>query len=219
MEDVLLHLRSQAFSPRHVIDAGANKGQWYALAKQVFPASTFHLIEPQPACLHELYKIEGVNVHGVALTEPGVKHLRMDGGGAQGGTGCHVMPTRVPLQTEDGAWTCDSCTLDDLFAGRVESDDHILLKLDLEGHEVPTLKGAQQLLKSVEVILTEVHFYDLDHQGRSVFADSHAHIIQHGFQLYDVASLSHRPRDGRLRQGDLIYVRQGSPLIKDDAWE
>lgn len=84
MEDVLLHLRSQAFFPSQVIDAGANKGQWYALAKQVFPDSTFHLIEPQPVCLHELHKIAGVNVHGVALTEPGVKQVRMDGGGAQG---------------------------------------------------------------------------------------------------------------------------------------
>jgi FkbM family methyltransferase len=218
MEDVLLHLRSQAFTPSLVIDAGANKGQWYALAKQVFPGATFHLIEPQPVCLQDLHKIEGVNVHSVALTAPGVKRLRLGGGGAHGGTGCHVMTPGETRQAEDGALTCDSCTLDDLFADRIESDDHILLKLDLKGHEVPTLKGARQLLKSVEVILTEVHVYDPDDQGRSVFADSHAHIIQHGFQLYDVASLSHRPRDGRLRQGDIIYVRQDIPLIKDDAW-
>lgn len=218
MEDVLLHMRSRAFVPSQVIDGGANKGQWYALARQIFPEATFHLIEPQPVCLRELHKIEGVNVHGVALSQPGVKRLRMRGGGDHGGTGCHVITPGDSLPAEDGDLMYNSCTLDDLFADRVGRHDRILLKLDLEGHEVPTLQGGRQLLKRVEVILTEVHFYDPDDRGRSVFADIHAHLIQQGFQLYDVASLSQRPRDGRLRQGDIIYVRQGSPLLQDRAW-
>jgi hypothetical protein len=39
-----------------------------------------------------------------------------------------------------------------------------------------------------------------------------------GFAVYDVAALASRPSDGRVRIGDLIFVRRGSALMDDDRW-
>jgi hypothetical protein len=40
-----------------------------------------------------------------------------------------------------------------------------------------------------------------------------------GFDLYDFAALVARRRDNRLRGGDVIFVRRGSPPLKDDSWD
>jgi hypothetical protein len=37
-------------------------------------------------------------------------------------------------------------------------------------------------------------------------------------ELFDVASLTSRPRDGRLRMGDIVFVRRNTPLVRDVSW-
>jgi hypothetical protein len=41
---------------------------------------------------------------------------------------------------------------------------------------------------------------------------------RNGFDLFEIASLSGRPRDNRLREADLVFVRQGSPISADFRW-
>lgn len=118
-----------------------------------------------------------------------------------------------------GEIECQAATLDALFAGRVELADRALLKLDLENHEIPALRGASRLLESVEVILTELQFFEINNNGRPVFTDFVDFLQEHGFNLYDFACLSPRPRDMRLRQGDVIFVRRDSELVADHSWD
>ena len=101
---------------------------------------------------------------------------------------------------------CPASTLDELLADRVSAEDRVLLKLDLEGHEVHALIGASYLLKAVEVVLTEVQFYDINNSGRPTFSDVLEFFRQRGFEIYDIACLSQRPM--RLRMGDVVFVRQ-----------
>jgi len=42
--------------------------------------------------------------------------------------------------------------------------------------------------------------------------------LERGFEFYDVAALASRRRDGRLRTGDVIFVRSGSALTGDNRW-
>ena len=106
-----------------------------------------------------------------------------------------------------------------LYFGHVKTTDRVLLKLDLESHEISALQGSPRLLESVEVILTEVQFYEINGNGRPVFADFVELLQKHRFTLYDFACLSPRPRDMRLRQGDVIFVRQDSHLLADRSWD
>ena len=214
-------MRGLGYNPRVAIDGGANMGTWTQMARSVFPDAEFHLVEPQPACLPTLRELgtrmRGVTVHPVALTRPGVDRVRVIGGGMHGGgTGAWVAQLG---ETAEGETQCPATTLDELFADSVSLPDRTLLKLDLEGHEREALEGATRLLDAVEVILTEVQFYDINDGGRWVFPDVINFLRERGFELYDIACLSQRPRDMRLRMGDVVFVRLGSPLLADRGWE
>lgn len=217
MDEALLLLRGFGFDPRVVIDAGANVGTWTRMCRTIFPDAAYHLIEPQPGCVDELLgamrTVSRVEVHGVAVTEPGIKSVRMCGAGS---TGAWVANPGEHTVTEV---VCPATTLDELLADRVSTEDRVLLKLDLEAHEVTALTGACRLLKAVEVVLTEVQFYPSNDNGRPTFSDVLAFLRERGFEIYDIACLSQRPRDMRLRLGDVIFVRNDSQLLADRSWE
>ena len=141
----------------------------------------------------------------------------MIGGGDEGGgTGAWVA---LPGEAAIGEIVCPATTLDELLAAEVAPGDRSLLKLDLEGHELTALKGGKRLLEAVEVILTEFQFFETNWNGRPRFGSLLQALNAEGFELYDFACLSQRTRDQRLRMGDAIFVRRGSPLLADEAWD
>jgi FkbM family methyltransferase len=221
MQDALLLLRRSGYSPRVIVDGGANVGNWTRMARSVFHDATMHLVEPQPACRGALDDLSrrtpGLTVHPVALTEPGIHRVRIVGGGETGGgTGGRVAR---PGEREAGAVECPAITLDGLLADRVVREDRTLLKLDLEGHELTALQGARQLLNMVEVLLTELQFFDINDEGFPVFADVVGFLRTRGFEPYDFACLLQRPRDLRLCMGDMVFVRWDSALLADRSWK
>jgi len=219
MRETLQGLAARGFAPDLVLDAGANVGRWAGLARAIFPDALFHLIEPQAGCQTALMTFAGsaptrITIHPVALAAPGIESVRMivlDP--SQHGTGSFVA---APGEfTSDPSVTYPATTLDELFAARIVDGARVLLKMDLEGHELPALHGAERLLPLVEVLVLEVRFFDPFRTGRAVCADLLAFLDERGFALYDVAALSARPRDGRLKMGDLVLVRLDSPLAGD----
>ena len=216
MRDALVLLRDAGYAPRIIIDCGANRGDWTRLARSVFRWAAFHLVEPQivwAARLRELAeRTPDLVVHSVAVTEPGVAQVRMVGIGT---TGAFVAR---PDEAGQGEAECPATTLDELLADRVTRADRALPKLDLEGHEVSALTGGRRLLLDIEVVITEVQFYEIDGNARPTFTALTTFLEERGFELYDLACLSARPRDRRLCMGDVIFVRRDSPLLADRAW-
>jgi FkbM family methyltransferase len=214
-ETVLRQLAHRGYAPHLVIDAGANVGGWTEMASGIFANAEFHLVEPQRGCHEALARFAGprFTVHHVAVSAPGVTEVQMIGGGARSsGTGAFV--TRA-LSTSPDASTYPATTLDALLAARVSTTDRTLLKLDLEGHEIAALEGASRLLESVECIFTEARFFDVHHSGTPIFGDLVAFLRERRFDLYEIAALSGRRSDGRLRLGDFLFVRRDSPLLQD----
>jgi FkbM family methyltransferase len=217
MADALRLMAHAGFEPTIVVDAGANRGEWARKAAAVFGRASLHLIEPQPACRPSLDAFcaewPGVALHAVAVTRPGTTRVRMAAASA-GSTGAHVLRDET---SAEGEWV-QAATLDQLLTRHVLPNDRVLLKLDLEGHELTALEGARSLLASVEVIVTETQFYEFDRNGDPTFTELVAALQLLGFAFYDVAALASRPRDGRLRSGDVLFVRLGSPLLGDNRW-
>lgn len=141
----------------------------------------------------------------------------MVGGGDNGGGAGNWVAK--PDDSGPGEFNVDATTLDELLAARISSDDHTLLKLDLEHHELTALTGATALLEKVEAVLTEVSFFDINDWGAPLFAEIVDFLSERGFTLYEIASLSGRRRDGRLRMGDAVFVRESTVLTRDIAWE
>ncbi len=219
MPDVLRRLAREGFDPTRIVDVGANRGQWATTASAVFAHTPLHLIEPQEACRADLAAFAArrgaTEVHATFVTRRGVGHVQVVGG-ESGSTGAHVIDTATTGRT-DGQ-PMPASTLDALLAARLSGADRVLMKLDVEGHELDVLDGASAVLPHVEVIVSEVAFYDIERTGHPTFTDVSAALAAAGFVLYDVAGLASRNRDGRLRVGDVLFVRRGSPLIADDGW-
>jgi len=229
MGDALALLAASGYRPRVIVDAGAHLGRWARLAHSTFPEALLHLIEPQPRCHSALgalaREIGRVTIHRVAVTEPGIASVWMIGGDAADGTGGRI--TRIDAADHERAATaaavaagveCPAATLDALLADSVSREDRALLKLDLEGHEMPALGGARRLLDAVEVVVAEVPLFEIDGVARPVLADVQGFLRERGFDLYDVAALSGRPRDRRLRLADLVFARRDSALCADRSW-
>jgi FkbM family methyltransferase len=218
-EETLRRMAARGFAPAEIIDAGANVGDWTRMARAVFPTATFHMIEPQAGCAPILESMSNdiprIKYYRTVVTRPGRREVAITGGGtAQRGTGAWVVGEgeEAIAQSMSGA-----TTLDELFGDRLQRP--IFLKLDLEGHELQALAGARTLLSRTEAILAEVTFFDIYGLGRPLFSDVLAFLRDQQFELYDIASLSARPRDDRLRQGDAVFVRRDSALLGDRAWE
>ena len=219
MADALALLRRAGYRPRVVLDVGAHVGAWTRLARPIFPEAAFHLVEPQPACQPALHRLAArdpaITLHAVAMTEPGVARVRMIGTADGGGTGARV--AFLSDQREPGI-DCRAATLDALLGDGLTRRDRALVKLDLEGHEIAALRGAERVLQAVEVVLSEVQFFASGEDAESRFAAIARYLDARGFALYDIACLSARPRDQRLRLGDVVFVRRDSPLIADRSW-
>jgi FkbM family methyltransferase len=216
MDDVLTRLVRCGYAPRVVIDGGSNFGQWARRARHAFPTAELHLIEPQRTCAGALQSLAGADrrmvLHRVAISS-GASSVRLIGIGAEGGSsGAYVADDG---ESADGEERCSAATLDQLFADRVTPADRVLLKLDIEGHEIEALSGATRLLERVEVIVSEVRFYHIEGDPRPTALDLAVFLAARGFELYEVAALAARRRDGRLKIGDLVFVRADSPLATD----
>lgn len=213
MADALELLRVEGFKPDIVVDVGANRGTWAALAYATFPDATFHLIEPQPGCLPSLrdfqQKAKHAHIHATALTSTGSTRVQMVGGGeGRDGTG-----NFIPRQPHPDAIAYAATTLDQLLndvAGR-----SILLKLDVEGHELAVLEGARSILARTDVVISEFGtFTNANRDELTLFADLLNWLRDAGFELYDFASLAGSRHDPRLRGGDVVFVRRDSPFAK-----
>jgi FkbM family methyltransferase len=213
IEDCLQSLRARDYRPRIVVDGGAHVGEFSLMAKRHFPDAAFHLFEPQQACVDAMRRVcaaEGFVPHVCALAERGGT-LRFSQT-SRPNTGGMVAVAERPDTTEVTA-----CSLDGVFRGEVDRDDRVLLKLDLQGYELHALKGAADLLRSVEVVLSEVSFYTQFYAAP--IAELIGFLNGSGFELYDIASLSARPRDNRPREADFVFVRSDSLLLQDGGWD
>ena len=95
--------------------------------------------------------------------------------------------------------------LDDYISKDTSLEKINLMKLDVQGHEVEALQGMGKALKNVEVIITELNFYDLYVKNLS-FSELESCIAPSGFKFYDISHISKNPLNGRTDWVDVIYV-------------
>lgn len=122
---------------------------------------------------------------------------------------------RKNASPDDGSVVVPCTTLAAILADRPGFNPN-LLKLELQGHELQALKGAEEQLHRFEIIICEMSMIPIG--GVPSFAVVNRFFEEHGYQLYDVLPQYDRPLDGALWQLDAFYVRRNSPLIASTAW-
>lgn len=84
-------------------------------------------------------------------------------------------------------------------------DSPALLKVDVQGFELPVLQGAERSLRLFDQILVEASFTEL-YEGQALFPEVARYIEERGFRLVS-GKISASDESGRWLQGDFLYER------------
>lgn len=133
--------------PRRVaLDIGANKGVW---AEMMRPhARTVHAFEPNPKMFAVLRSgaAADVQIHCLALSDHSGESDLLIPKGRHGYSNQGGSLSRTKIGTADYATVAvQSCRLDDL--DELHNADIGFMKIDVEGHELAVLNGAEQTLR------------------------------------------------------------------------
>ncbi len=203
LDTFLESLKSLGFRPQHIVDVGANRGNWTRRALSFFPEARYTMVEPQESLrkysadlLQRGAAIEWINA-GVA-DKPGTLQLRVgepdststfydDGNGGAG---------RVAVRVT---------TLNEIAAVHGMPQ---LVKIDAEGFDLRVLQGASELLGQTDVFLAEVtvcaSFYENTLARVVRFMD------ENGYKVVDITDLNRSPKQGVLWLCELAFVRNGN---------
>ena len=137
------------FSPKLIIDAGAYIGDTSSYFLSKYPSASVVAIEPNPESHEIAYKNlvcygDRVTLVNAALSPEGGKKVRISGCA----TGARISDKGVSV---------DTISVEDLLISS-KADSIDILKMDIEGYEVPVLmENSDNWLSSVKWLLLETH--------------------------------------------------------------
>ncbi len=213
-----------------ILDIGANSGQSLIEFKSIWPDATVHSFEPQQECWDELDSRAKDYAEGsVIVNRLGAGAVQNDGltfythGISTGQSGFN----RININSIDSIKLIQSSaqnqkkqyekTLNhartvpitrlDQYMNERNISRASLVKIDTQGYEPEVLEGLGEKLAHVDVVLTELMFYDF-YERQLSFSDIEKFLIPAGFRLYDISHLSKNPMNGRTDWVDVIYTNK-----------
>jgi FkbM family methyltransferase len=116
--------------------------------------------------------------------------------------GVRSAPDSVYVGSEVVTTSC----LDTLAPRVFHPDDSVLLKLDVQGHELAVLRGGERALALIEAVESELSVVPL-YQGQSLIGDVLAFLSRLGFELVALEPGYADPHTGQVLQLDGLFVR------------
>ena len=194
---------------RHVVDVGANIGQWSGMLLDCITPERLVIIEPLPNAFAALQKRFGCNrrvqLHNVAIGErESVEKLKI----TRDTTAASLLQPREEMRAVIGGnWTITSevdvkmTTLDRLLTDLPEVS---LLKIDVQGYERSVLAGAKQTLARTRFVLIELNFMP-QYDGGSWLGEVHQ-ILSRDFGFFLANATAPQVLNGRASMVDGLYV-------------
>ena len=213
----LQSLQQRGLDPQRIIDGGACKGDWTALARRVFPSARILMIEPQEQHQEALNALCESLAPGIyfaprligPIDQSAVTFTVLDD--HSGGTGSSVLPENSDVPRH--VVSIPMVTLDRLVesSGFGQPD---FIKLDVQGYELAVLEGAPRCLSGAKMVLLEISLWPYN-VGSPLAAEVMGWMDAHGFRPFDVFDLSRRAGDNVLVQMDVIFLRKDHALLQD----
>lgn len=198
---------------RTVIDVGANTGQFATLIHRQCPEARVISFEPLESCQPEL--------ESVLCSVPGSRLVRAAVGDVPGTakmnssefSPCSSLLAGTQLLGEDYADAAQVKTIevpvvriDDALKDEILVGD-ILVKFDVQGFEIPAMRGAEQLLEKASIVVCEVCFFRKLYEGQPLFDEIHKELSSRGFTYMGNAEQSVRKTDGRVVEADAVFEK------------
>ena len=201
-----------------VLDVGANRGQFAGWARGRFPKADIHCFEPTPQAFADLkaWAAASSRIHAVQLAlgdQPGELQMNLH---TEHSTSSSLLPTSAhcetlyPFTAAQAKVAVQVRRLDDYIDSLAQPPEpEWLLKIDVQGFEMPVLRGAPQTLSRIRACIIEVSLDEL-YLGQSSFSEVVALMAASGLQyagnfqqMYDA--------DGHVISLDAMFVRPTKP--------
>nr|WP_161593788.1 FkbM family methyltransferase [Parerythrobacter lutipelagi] len=199
----------------HVIDVGANTGQFAQQLLDKGFAGTIHCIEPLSDAHRLLSQRFAGNsrVHVLARMAAGAESGEASINIARNSVSSSLLPMedahvdaapRSVYVSEERVFVEPIASI---FAQTLGSQEQrILLKIDAQGYEGEVLKGAAGLLPHIDAVLVEMSTTEL-YTGQVDWTIIHQRLAGAGFALWNLLPDFRDRQTGRLLQFDGLYVR------------
>ena len=188
---------------RTIFDVGGNIGQTAIRFASAFPAAKIFTFEPVPATFNRLREAvkgyERIKAFNTALGDT-TGSIAMTSAGSAGNNSVHQKGSAtgsidVPINTIDSFTAANS-------VGTID-----LLKIDVEGHELQVIKGADQTIRrgQVRFIFAECVIPEDLEEPHTSFFELHQSLHQYGFSFVTYYGESFRLGDG-CALGNVLYA-------------
>lgn len=212
----LQNLKKKGFNPTTAADIGAFEGEWTINFLEVFPAAKILMVEPQvkkETILKNLCsQFPNVFYTSALLSSSSNKKVIF----YENETASHIQTDEGEMNNLINAPFSVTKTFDEIL-DTLQFPFPQFLKLDVQGHEIEVLKGAQKALAAAKVCMLEISLILLD-EGTPLAYDVMKFMDEAGFQLYDISQFMRRPFDKALYQLDVLFVKKNSAWITDKRW-
>lgn len=207
------------FSPRHIVDVGANHGTWTRETLQYFPDAHYTLLEPQSWLQSSVQDLLDAN--------PKVQFHAVGAGDSEGSfkftlvdrdDSCSFQYTEEEARAK-GFKQVDIpvVTLNNLI-GKSNLPIPDIIKIDAEGLDIEVLNGASDFFGKTEIFMVEAGV--VNKMYRNSFLEITRFMDQKGYRLFEITDMN-RPFQPRvLWLIELVFVKKGgfidSQVIGDD---
>jgi FkbM family methyltransferase len=193
----LIHLRERGFNPTSILDVGANVGQWFEIAHDVFPNVPILSVEPNPSSFEKLIK---VNQNSTNLLLSDVSDIEVDfyvNGNDSMCTGASIYREQTHHYSEPNIIKLVTSTLDGLH------DKFDLVKIDVQGAELDVLRGGIETLKNATFVILELAVMRYN-AGAPLINELIRYMDDNNFIIFDVFELHYL--NGALNQIDVCFL-------------
>jgi len=204
-------IKRLGFDPKHILDVGANRGNWTRKAINYFPQAQYTLVEPQDELKIYVKDLvdRGFHLHWInagASDRPGLLPLHILGPD-ESSTFLQVSRTEresirqveVPLRTVNEIVASSGLPIPEM------------VKIDAEGFDLKVLAGAFDLFGKTEIFLAEASIGQFDFENTALALIQT--MAEAGYRFIDITHFNRSPRHGVLWLCEFVFLGNTSKLL------
>jgi FkbM family methyltransferase len=201
----------KTFQFKTIVDIGANRGQFALVSRHCFPHARIIAFEPLPGPAKKFHAVLGhdprVTLHQVAIG-PSASTATMHVAAADDSSS--LLPISSLQQSLfSGTEEVGQETIQvEPLASRIKAEEleaPALLKIDVQGYELPVLRGCVALLNRFSHAYVECSFVEL-YEGQALATEVIIFLREHGFSLRGVYNVHYGPQAEAI-QADMLFAR------------
>ena len=203
----------ESYKINHVLDVGANKGQYAARLRELGYMGKITSFEPTSDAYSGLYKVSKNDKlwssYNYALGNETRKSTINIARNSYSSSLLGMLPRHVSSAPESEYITTENIEikpLDDIFGDLVDIGENVYLKIDTQGYEDSVLRGAKKSLDQIATIQLEMSLVEL-YEGEMLFDEMYNKLHNMGYQLVSLEPGFSDGGSGQLLQVDGIFHR------------